>query len=317
MTAYDIFNGDADGLFALHQLRLAQPREAVLVTGVKRDIALLARVPAHAGDRLTVLDIGLSENVAALRAALDAGASCCWFDHHFSGEVAPHPLLETHIHHGPNTCTALIVDGYIGGTYRAWAVSAAFGDNVPAAAMAAAGTLGLSRESIDALAELGRLVNYNAYGDRVEELHVHPARLFTMLQPYADPFDFIAAETCVAQLRAGYRDDLAHAQAVAPLWQDETHLAVALPDAAWARRVSGTFANELARSAPGRAHAVMTRREHELAVSIRAPMARPNGADVLARAFHSGGGRAGAAGINRLPDARLGEFLAAFRAAFA
>jgi len=317
MTAYDIFNGDADGVFALHQLRLAQPREAVLVTGVKRDIALLSRVHARAGDRLTVLDIGLSENVDALRAALDAGASCCWFDHHFSGEVAPHPLLETHIHQGSNTCTALIVDGYIGGTYRAWAVSAAFGDNVPNAAMAAARALGLSRESIDALAELGRLVNYNAYGDSVDELHLHPAQLFNSLRPYADPFDFIAEEACVAQLREGCREDLAHARSVAPLWQDDTHLAIALPDAAWARRVSGTFANELARSAPARAHAVMTRRNGELAVSIRAPMARPQGADVLARGFHSGGGRSGAAGINRLPDARLGDFLKAFRAAFA
>lgn len=39
---YDVFNGDADGICALHQLRLARPRpEAQLVTGVKRDIRLL------------------------------------------------------------------------------------------------------------------------------------------------------------------------------------------------------------------------------------------------------------------------------------
>jgi hypothetical protein len=43
--AYDVFNGDADGICALHQLRLANPRDAVLLTGVKRDIALLQRVP--------------------------------------------------------------------------------------------------------------------------------------------------------------------------------------------------------------------------------------------------------------------------------
>ena len=33
MKFYDVFNGDADGLCALHQLRLAEPRDAVLVTG--------------------------------------------------------------------------------------------------------------------------------------------------------------------------------------------------------------------------------------------------------------------------------------------
>jgi hypothetical protein len=48
------FNGDADGLCALQQLRLAGPRAAAgqetLVTGVKRDIALLDRVAASRGD---------------------------------------------------------------------------------------------------------------------------------------------------------------------------------------------------------------------------------------------------------------------------
>ncbi|HZV66950.1 MAG TPA: hypothetical protein VFG03_18780, partial [Telluria sp.] len=42
---YDVFNGDADGICALHQLRLAQPAETRLITGVKRDIALLDRLP--------------------------------------------------------------------------------------------------------------------------------------------------------------------------------------------------------------------------------------------------------------------------------
>ena len=44
MTHSYVFNGDADGLCALQQLRLASPRGAggeTLVTGVKRDIALL------------------------------------------------------------------------------------------------------------------------------------------------------------------------------------------------------------------------------------------------------------------------------------
>jgi len=47
---YDIFNGDADGICALHQLRLEEPRDAELVTGVKRDIKLVGRVNAAAGD---------------------------------------------------------------------------------------------------------------------------------------------------------------------------------------------------------------------------------------------------------------------------
>ena len=61
MTHYDVFNGDADGICALHQLRLADPRESVLVTGVKRDINLVKRVSAETGDTVTVLDISLGQ----------------------------------------------------------------------------------------------------------------------------------------------------------------------------------------------------------------------------------------------------------------
>ncbi|HTN65634.1 MAG TPA: acetyltransferase, partial [Burkholderiaceae bacterium] len=35
MKHFDVFNGDADGLCALHQLRLAAPLDAVLITGIK------------------------------------------------------------------------------------------------------------------------------------------------------------------------------------------------------------------------------------------------------------------------------------------
>jgi len=52
MANYDVFNGDADGIISLVQLRLSQPREAQLVTGRKRDIKLLERVPAGEGDRV-------------------------------------------------------------------------------------------------------------------------------------------------------------------------------------------------------------------------------------------------------------------------
>ena len=57
MTNYDVFNGDTDGIFAWHQLRLAHPRDATLVTGVKRDVGLVGRVEAGEGDLVTVMDV--------------------------------------------------------------------------------------------------------------------------------------------------------------------------------------------------------------------------------------------------------------------
>ena len=43
---FDVFNGDADGICALHQLRLTYPVSATLITGAKRDIKLLEKVEA-------------------------------------------------------------------------------------------------------------------------------------------------------------------------------------------------------------------------------------------------------------------------------
>ena len=47
----DVFNGDADGICALVQLRLAQPAQSKLVTGVKRDIQLLEHLSVQKNDQ--------------------------------------------------------------------------------------------------------------------------------------------------------------------------------------------------------------------------------------------------------------------------
>jgi hypothetical protein len=116
MTHYYVFNGDADGLCALQQLRLAAPSagECVLVTGVKRDIALLERVPEGPDDECTVLDVSLDVNRPALVRLLDAGMRVRYFDHHFAGEVPSHPRLESHVDTSPRVCTSLLVDRVAG-----------------------------------------------------------------------------------------------------------------------------------------------------------------------------------------------------------
>ena len=45
------------------------------------------------------------------------------------------------------------------------------------------------------------------------------------------------------------------------------------------------------------------------AVSVRAPLARPTGADALCRQFPTGGGRTSAAGVDRLPAQMLDDFV--------
>jgi hypothetical protein len=316
LAFYDIFNGDADGICALQQLRLAQPRASELVTGVKRDVALVSRIYAAAGDELTVLDISLAENRDALLKLLAAGARCIYFDHHFAGDVPVHAGLEAHIRPVPGTCTSLLVDEYLGGRFRAWAVVAAFGDNLPQEAARAAMSLEINADELATLRELGECLNYNAYGDTLEDLYFHPAELYRRLHRFADPLWFAAQDPAFERLRAGLREDLTHAARVSPLIDTPTHYVVVMPDEPWGRRVHGPWANRLATKQPQRAHAVLIEHEDGYRVSVRAPLARPFGTDELCRTFPTGGGRAGAAGINRLPRERLGEFVSAFRAVF-
>jgi hypothetical protein len=317
MRLIDVFNGDADGLCALHQLRLAEPADTELVTGPKRRIELLAGVDAAAGDRVTVLDVSLDRNRDALQRLLDRGVRVRWFDHHYAGALPSHPLLETHIDPSPATCTSVLVDRHLGGRFRAWAVVAAFGDALPDTAHALADSLGLDPESRETLRSLGEDLNYNAYGETEAELLVAPADLYRELGPHADPLRFAAEAAVVAKLRDGCRADMASALEVPRYRAGARGDVYLLPDAAWSRRVSGTLANRLAARAPARAHAVLTPDSRGgYGVSIRAPRAQPTGALALARKFETGGGREAAAGIDHLPAGELAAFIEQFDAAF-
>jgi len=316
--AWDVANGDADGLCALRQLRLAEPLEATLVTGAKRDIELLSRVEAGRGDRVTVLDVSLDRNRAALGRLLGRGARIIWFDHHYAGEVPAHPLLEAHIDVSPSVCTSVIVDRRLGARYRAWTVTAAFGDNLPETAMALAAPLALDPARLDDLKELGEAINYNAYGESEADLLVPPAELYRRLSGYADPFEFLAHESVVREIGVRRRGDLAQALALAPHAAGARHAVYLLPEADWSRRVGGAFANQLALEHPERAHAVLgSSGPDDYWVSIRAPRRNPLGASALARQFPTGGGREAAAGIDQLPKRELAEFLCRFERAFA
>jgi len=311
-----VFNGDADGIIAAHQLRLSGRRAATVVTGVKRDIALLGRVVAAPGTHVMVADISLDANRAALEALLARGVRVTWFDHHYAGQLPADPHFHSYIDTAPDVCSSVLVDRYLGGRFRAWAVAAAFGDNLSATARALGAAAGLDEAALAQLEELGTLINYNAYGETIADLLVPPAELHARIAGYVDPLRFAAADRFLSEARACMAADLASARAAVKLTDDESVAVHELPDAAWSRRVQGVWANELARAHPQRAHALLVAGENGFGVSVRAPLAAPHGADAVCRQFATGGGRAGAAGINQLPADQVDRFLAAMREAF-
>lgn len=318
MSNYDIFNGDADGICALVQLRLSEPRDAQLVTGVKRDIALLEKIIPQKGDQLTVLDISMRNNAKGLERALNKGAHVFYVDHHNPGDIPKHENLLTVINTRPDICTALLVNKCLNGLFAEWAVVAAFGDNMSGAATALAKKINLGAETLKRLKKFGELINYNGYGRSVDDLHFKPDDLFEQLVKYETPSEcLIRAPQVFEKLNTGYDNDLAHAQKTPFLNETKNGAIVVLDDAAWARRISGSYGNILSTETPRRAHAILTQnKEASYMVSIRAPKNSPAGADQLCLQFPTGGGRAAAAGINALPHADLEKFTAAFSAAF-
>jgi hypothetical protein len=308
MSHFDVFNGDADGLCALHQLRLAQPRAAELVTGLKRDNALLARISAGPGDSVTVLDISMDTNRKALLALLERGAHIEYFDHHRVADPPIHPNLMAVIDTAADVCTSVLVDRHLGGRHRPWAVVGAFGDAMSVTAKGLATTLGLNEHSLEKLHRLGEYLNYNSYGESAADQMYRPETLCRLMQPYPDPLRFLASEAVYECLAEQYAEDLEKALSLSPAAQEESAAVFRLPDAAWARRIIGTFANHLASAAPGRAHAVLVSdvRGH-LTGSLRVPAGAILSADRFA-ARYGGSGRVTAAGIGGLPSSEVTAF---------
>jgi hypothetical protein len=191
-------------------------------------------------------------------------------------------------------------------------VAAAFGDNLAAVARALGASAGLDEHQLALLRELGESVNYNGYGETMDDVLIAPAALYARLAEYADPLAFAAADPVVAELAARRRADLATALQLPP-WRDGPAGAVfVLPDEGWSRRVLGSLANRLAERSPAAAFAVLKAcADGSYMASVRAPLDRPRGADRLCRRF-GGDGRAGAGGIDRLPAGELDAFARAF-----
>ncbi|UPW20084.1 DHH family phosphoesterase [Agarivorans sp. TSD2052] len=311
MNYIDIFNGDADGIIALLQLRLAEPKDSQLVTGVKRDIQLMNKLEFSAECEVTVLDISMEKNIDGLTKALNAGAKVSYFDHHRPGTIPEHASLNATIDMDPNVCTALLVDKHLNGQFHLWAITAAYGDNLLAKAEQLADEAKLNLSQRAQLKEFGTLINYNGYGATLDDLHIKPVELFQSLLAYDNPFSAIAADNSpFAVLQNAYKADMALAEASDCAASTDVAEVYLLPNQQWSRRVGGVFGNQLANNNPNKAHAVVSDNgDDTYLISVRAPLNNKTGADEVCSEFVTGGGRKAAAGINRLPHDQLDAFI--------
>lgn len=320
MSDFDLFNGDADGIIARHQYRLAHPLGGVqLLSGLKRDVTLVGKLPKVDVEKVVVFDVSLESNEVDVREHLRRGVHFTWYDHHRRGELQDGAQLDAVIDLNPRVCTSLLVDGAIGGVARPWAIAAAYGDNLREEADGLGKKLGLSPEKRLVLRELGETLNYNGYGERPEDLAAWPVDVAVELEGYSDPFDYVMKSPVYDKILEQKRADEKTMGAVESLFLSTSGEALLLPRGASSRRMSGLFSNAKVREEPDLAHAILTHLESGdgYRVSIRAPKSRPQGADVLAKRFDTGGGRSAAGGINCLPSKKLNSFFKEFDEVFA
>lgn len=302
MAIYDVFNGDADGITALIQMRLAQPVESQLITGVKRDIKLVKNINVQQGDQINVLDISLQKNHADVLSALEQGANIFYVDHHAAGDEITHANFTSKINTAPDVCTSLLINGHLKGAFPEWAIVGAFGDNLKQSAETLAKSASVKEADLELLNELGILVNYNAYGESLDDLHFKPDELYKILLQYSSPLSFIQDnKETFEKLKHAYHEDMQSAENAAAYFENENVAVFVLPEAAWARRINGVRGNALANQFPDRAHAVcVEKRDGTYTVSVRAPLNNKQGAGDFCAKFPGGGGREAAGGINEL-----------------
>jgi hypothetical protein len=308
--AYIVYNGDADGLCAANQYLLEKKSHIELISGVKRDIALLDKIVTIQSSHITVFDIAVKNNLSSLKKLLGQHCKILWFDHHISAEIPQHSNLTTHIDTRPTVNTSSIVYQYFQNRFHSWAVAGLFGDNLHKAAYELAQSIGFNNEKTSCLKELGELLNYNAYGASVEDLYYDPECLLPQLNQFVDALDFIKSTSIVSTLREGLINDMNSAISIQPIAPQ----VFILPDEKWSRRVIGHYANSLVKNNPDLAYAVLVKNnsENSYVVSIRSPSHTTKTAASFCLKFPTGGGRSIAAGINHLPFDQFDDFVKAF-----
>lgn len=97
----------------------------------------------------------MEKNLPALHSLLEANVEVFYCDHHRTGDIPQSKHLETLVNTAPECCTSLLVNQKLKGEYVAWAIAAAFGDNLKAVASQLALENGFDRSQTDFFGRTG------------------------------------------------------------------------------------------------------------------------------------------------------------------
>ena len=316
MTNYDVFNGDTDGIFAWHQLRLAFPLNTIKISGVKRDVNLLRHVNPQKGDVVTVLDISHAKNRKDVLRILKTGATIEYFDHHDPAELIDDSNITYHIDTDPHMTTGRVVDSHVDNKNHIWSIATAFGDNHFDLALEMAITEGLDAEQTKLLKEIGLSINYNSYGKTENDLFFRIHDVVSMVEDCGQDVFNIAKHEIFLKLLNNFNSDMSTASCQEPYSINEKGVIYIFPDEPWSHRILGAFSNHLVNLNKNSACAIaVLNSDHTYRISVRSSLNKPYGAGNLCKIFR-GGGREKAGGIDDLKESDLPKFKEQFERAF-
>ena len=175
----------------------------------------------------------------------------------------------------------------------------------------------LTEEQVIFLKQIGLVVNYNSYGQTVEDLFFPPEEIAKAVKACgSDIFRFTEQSDIFPTLFENFSADMSSAVCQEPYSISDNAVIYALPNEAWTHRVMGSFSNHLVSTNKGLACAIaVLNSDGTYRISVRSSINNPYGAGNLCKKF-GGGGREKAGGVNNLDASELDKFKEEFDRTF-
>ena len=175
----------------------------------------------------------------------------------------------------------------------------------------------LTEEQVLILKQIGFVVNYNSYGQTVEDLFYSPETIAGAARACGpDIFNFVKQGDIFATLLENFNADMSSAVCQEPFAISKNGVIYTLPNEPWTHRIMGSFSNHLVSTNKDLACAIaVLNSDGTYRISVRSSINNPYGAGNLCGKF-DGGGREKAGGINNLPESDIVSFKEEFEKVF-
>ena len=137
----------------------------------------------------------------------------------------------------------------------------------------------LSDEQVLILKQIGLVVNYNSYGQTIEDLFYSPEEIAEAARACgSDIFKFLEQGDIFSTLLENFNADMSSAVCQEPFSISENGVIYTLPNEAWTHRIMGSFSNHLVSTNKNLACAIaVLNSDGTYRISVRSSINNPHG----------------------------------------